>query len=364
MGLLKRHLLCQFLNAYFNVQINGCWQPSLDKGHTTIRNLINMDEIRMPSDQMKPVVMLDDKFEWVIPDREEWLGEVRLYPRTDGINCYTDGSKKDGLAGAGFFCESFHLNGSIQMGSIATVNQAEVYAISRLCNNEVWKDRVEETIYIYSDSQSAIEAIGSNLVKSKTVFKCKQRLNELGSRNKVSLIWVPGHEGIHGNEKSDELARTGAENSFIGPEPKLGITVNTRKHLVKKWLRNEHVRAWTSYNGARHSKVFCGIPSEETGQQLLSLCRTDVKRVVEVVTNHCSLNEYLFKIGYASSPKCLCNRGNENGLHMITECPRYRAIRKRIFGKPELLTSDIKLEALKVTKLAEFLKLKKRLPLT
>ena len=59
------------------------------------------------------------------------------------------------------------------MGLIANINQAEVYAISRLCNNEVWIDRVEETIYIYSDSQSAIEAIGSNLAKSKTVFKCK-----------------------------------------------------------------------------------------------------------------------------------------------------------------------------------------------
>lgn len=59
----------------------------------------------MPSEQMKPVVMLDDEFEWSIPEREELLGEVRLYPRSDSITCYTDGSKNDGLSGAVYFCE-------------------------------------------------------------------------------------------------------------------------------------------------------------------------------------------------------------------------------------------------------------------
>lgn len=77
---------------------------------------------------------------------------------------------------------------------------------------------------------------------SDPYYECKQRLNELGSRNKVTLIWVPGHEGIPGNEKSDELARLGAENRFIGPEPKFGISMTTRKYLVKNWLRNEHSR--------------------------------------------------------------------------------------------------------------------------
>jgi RNase H len=192
------------------------------------------------------------------------------------------------------------------------------------------------------------------------VYECKQRLNELGRRNKVTLVWIPGHEGIPGNENADKLARLGAENRFIGPEPRFGISMTTRKHLVKKWLRNEHSRTWLSYNGARHTKIFCGTPSKKISDALLNLSRTNIKRVIEVVTNHCSLNEYLFKIGCTVSPKCLCRHDVESGSHIIAECPRYRTFRWKIFDKPELHESDLKLEKLDIDKLEKFLKLTKR----
>lgn len=107
---LDLYIKATAFNTSFNIQVNGCWQPLLEKGHTTVQNLIRTDEMLMPSDQMKLVLMLDDEFEWLIPEREEWLGEGRSYPRSDGITCYTDVSKKDCLSGAGYYCEYLKLN--------------------------------------------------------------------------------------------------------------------------------------------------------------------------------------------------------------------------------------------------------------
>jgi ribonuclease HI len=57
--------------------------------------------------------------------------------------------------------------------------------------------------------------------------------------NRVQLIWVPGHEGIAGNETADLLARTGSEHPFTGPEPACGISFGVAKRAVKDWMNKK-----------------------------------------------------------------------------------------------------------------------------
>ncbi|KAJ8981298.1 hypothetical protein NQ317_004034 [Molorchus minor] len=62
-------------------------------------------------------------------------------------------------------------------------------------------------------------SIESSKVKSRLVLECKKTLNDLASRNKVILTWVPGHTGVWGNEEADRLAREGSAMYPIGRSP-------------------------------------------------------------------------------------------------------------------------------------------------
>jgi ribonuclease HI len=57
---------------------------------------------------------------------------------------------------------------------------------------------------------------------------------------------VPGHEGIVGNKTADQLARTGYEHPFIGPEPASGISVGVAKKAVRDWTNRNYIKQWES----------------------------------------------------------------------------------------------------------------------
>lgn len=349
-------------NASVNIRCNGWWSSSFAVGHSAIAGLIKDERLSMPSDQVKAEFMLDDNFDWEIPTVDDWCNERKKLPPTDGIVCFTDGSKQNGSSGAGYFCDTLNLKNSISTGSLASVLQTELFAISTLCVDELVNKVFGEKIYICTDSQSAIQAVSSPCVRSRTTLDCKASLNELGKINSVTVLWVPGHHGILGNEMADMLAGVGTSANFTGTEPMLGISISMRKAIVKEWLRDEHLKTWTEYAGARHTKLFCKAPSTDVSQTLLGLSRSDIKRVIEAVTNHCGLNKYLFDINCSDSPKCICGHGDETGYHIISICPRYRLFRRIFLGKPELNESDLKLNSKVITNLAIFLKKTRRFP--
>ena len=135
----------------------------------------------------------------------------------DEIVCYTDGSKLNGKAGAGVIIlkgnETITLK--FPLGRMATVFQAEVYAIQQAASKMLDMDC--QSITILSDSRAALMAIDNCLVRSSLVWDTIQKLNELAVNRKVVLRWVKAHVGIKGNESADAAAKEGTEGGFIGP---------------------------------------------------------------------------------------------------------------------------------------------------
>ena len=149
---------------------------------------------------------------------------------------YTDGSKLNGRVGAPFYAE--YPNNSpkqafFHLGIYSTVFQAEVLAISEVAKNLLLDKMHNQSIVALVDSQAAIKALIKCTVTSITVLNCIRNLNQLGKQNHVSIGWIPGHAGVHGNEVADYVAKSGSKSKMHGPEPFITVPYASCVSTVK-----------------------------------------------------------------------------------------------------------------------------------
>ncbi|XP_043474446.1 uncharacterized protein LOC122506376 [Leptopilina heterotoma] len=137
--------------------------------------------------------------------------------------------------------------------------QAEVCAILTCAQISIRNGTKGKRISICVDSQAALGALKNPTIESKLVWECRSVLDELGSANRLSLIWVPGHSGIKGNERVDVLAKTGSETKFIGPEPAVAIMPCLVKGAIERWGEKEHEKYWANVGVGRQAKTLLGL---------------------------------------------------------------------------------------------------------
>jgi hypothetical protein len=161
------------------------------------------------------------------------------------------------------------------MGSLSTVFFAEVMAILRCAELLLTNNLTKRRIHICSDSRAAL---AKTTTESSLVWECMQVLEKLSKSNRVTLMWVPGHQGIPGNEEADRLAKDGAVE--IPPDQFAAIPFRVGKNLIKKQLEQKHRDRWTACTGYRQSKVLMRylLPSRAT--ELLAMNRSRLRTAV------------------------------------------------------------------------------------
>lgn len=163
-------------------------------------------------------------------------------------------------------------------------------------------------------------ALSAHTFESGLVWQCLEMLEVLGTNNRVTLMWVPGHSGIDGNERADSLAKEGGSKCFIGPEPFCGYPKSHLRMELQKWEDCEKASRWVSTPGLRQSKKFISYSKSRT-KKLLSLSKHELRILTGIFTGHCPLGYHLKKIGKAENDTCrFCKEAPETAEHVICKC--------------------------------------------
>ena len=297
-----------------------------------------LPQLELPEDIMTIGEELDPKlYSVIIRDREDWKSKD-LSDGNNSVLCFTDGSKTIYGTSCGGLIEDRRnrdsttiMQFSRAMGQYTTVFQAELHAVHRVVEYLLHYNMQDADIVIYSDSKSVLQSLTKGNTNSSLIMECYQDLNKLGSRNKLTLHWIPAHSGFWGNEQADKLARNAwlkddlgfYVHRAMGCEPYLPVSTCFKKRVIKEWERSCHTKRWLKESVGRHTREIFDRPLYDS-KSLCKLSRSSVRMLTHVYTGHGLWNKHLYIQGKAKSPTCSkCGQEDESAFHVVDKCIAY-----------------------------------------
>ena len=236
-------------------------------------------------------------------------------PPTIWTHVYTDGSAtdavKDGGAGIVIQCtDGQPVNISIPTGVYCTNYQAEVEALQHAVHAVKDLSKTGEKVVFLTDALSVLEALQNNKLP-----KLSKALQELASDKEVSLQWIPAHCGIPGNEKADQMAKTGARQQQL----QTPVSYKEKCSIVKALFSR---------------------PQNKDAYHLLP--RPGQVTIFRLRTGHNRLNAHMYKkLHLVQSAKCPCGEADQTTEHLLQTCMMYKVQRERVWPKQTKLDTKL-----------------------
>lgn len=194
-------------------------------------------------------------------------------------------------------------------------------------------DRSGSKVAICVDSQAAIKALASTEVKSTLVKECREALIALAATREVSIIWVPGHTNVEGNDLADLLARQGSDLHVSWAE-NIPSPVSFFRERNKKLLEEAALKDWRKSNNVA-SNIWQKFDIKST-RNLLEKGRTFVRKVIFLITGHWTIGRHARRLGITGNVNCPgCGvPSQETDIHHVwCMCPALCAKRMTYLGQ-------------------------------
>ena len=128
--------------------------------------------------------------------------------------------------------------------------------ILEVTKNLLLKKMLNQSIVVLISSHGAIQALIKCTVTSNTVFNCIRNLNQLGKQIHISMAWISGHAGVHGNKVADYVAKSGSKSKMYGPEPFNTVLHASCVSAVKHWSSDKWKSPWNKRKDCLRMKKF------------------------------------------------------------------------------------------------------------
>ena len=144
-------------------------------------------------------------------------------------------------------------------------------------------------VKVFSDSRSAIQALNSSIVTSQLVKDTISAINLAGGKiRRLEISWIKAHVGHAGNERADQLAREATEltPTVHGIMPPYSHFKTQLSNTMYKLWKDE----WINQPTCRLSKNFLPFPCKRKSKEILQLSRSQMRRLLELITGQNNLN--------------------------------------------------------------------------
>lgn len=244
---------------------------------------------------------------------------------------YADGSQSQNGTGAAAVLE--HNVSSCKLQEPSSALEAEMMAIHLAI--ALISTQPSGSFVIATDSMASLTALENNMVSTNTsalLMRCRSGLHTLAtSGHSVTLVWVPAHSGITGNEIADEAAKRAATTSSLTTfKPEWHSYIGaTKQALMVAWQHQWDTATVGRYCHSIAPRV--ALTPWHDKFQGGSLSRAALRTADRIAAKHHSLRKHHHQGQPIGSRQCICGE-QETVDHVIFSCPYKRTFRRQLIS--------------------------------